>query len=306
MANEEPKTVGADGIFKLLAWKTRAITRLLGLAEIGEPIDQEFQFPTQRRVDGLYRLRDGSILNVEHQSSLGGRDDLARRLVAYHIMIKQKFPKDRLSQVVVYTGKISAGIRKLDSIEYRSLDASGKRGLRFSAALINFRSTPVDEFRNSGLIDDLILGLRAQGGDDEIYIDDVIAGIKAMEGEARTSAIEKFAAVCATMPDRKVGRIDFGETNMWIDEVKDSPFVRSFIKIAGKEEIEAQRRGTLARLLTAHANKLRLNPPDNAESLLMAHANEETLFAMANDMENMKNFHDFVKSHGVEIEGSKC
>jgi hypothetical protein len=313
VASDQPKTASADGIFKLLAWKTRAITRLLGIAEIGEPLNQEFQFPTERRVDGLYRLKDGSILNLEHQSSLSGRDDLARRLVIYHIMIKQKFPKDRLLQVVIYTGKNSLDTPALgESIEYLSLDANGRHGVHFSAALVNFRSTPVDEFRNSGLIDDLILGLMARGGGDAAYIRDVIARIRTMEGDAKASAIDKFVAVCATMPDREVGRIDLGEKDMWIDDVKDSPFLKSLFKIAGKEQIEEAaaegraegRRLGIAHSIVRHAVKHEIAlpfPPEEAEAVLAARADEAKLDAMLDDVENMQDFKGFLKRHAVRF-----
>ncbi len=88
---------------------------------------------------------------------------------------------------------------------------------------------------------------------------------------------------------------------MWIEDVKDSPLVKEIVEIAGKERIKDQARRTLAKLLATHAVKRKLDLPPDVEALLATHATEEALFEMANDMENMSNFREFVKSHGVEL-----
>jgi hypothetical protein len=124
MAGGERKDLGLDGLFKLLTWRSLAISRVFGLPDIvGEPLQQEFQFPRERRVDRLYRLADGSLLNIEHQSSLADREALARRMVTYHVMIKDQFPAAGLMQIVIYTGKTP--IRPEGPLVYESLDATG-------------------------------------------------------------------------------------------------------------------------------------------------------------------------------------
>ena len=306
LVRERASAVGEDGVFKLLTWRSLAITRLFGLPDIvGEPIQQEFQFPLQRRVDRLFRLADGSLLNIEHQSTLADRGALARRMISYNVMIKEQFPKTALLQIVIYTGRRPHGGRGIeDRLEYASLDASGIHGVRFSAAMRNFRRVPTDEFLKSGRLDDLILGLMAGGGDDAAYIEEVVARIKAAPEPQKADAIEKFAAVCATMPDRRAGLPKSGEVKMWIDEVKDSPFVRQIVEIAGKDRMREEAKRTLAKLLVSHAVKLDLDLPHDAEALLMARASEEALFGMANDMENMDSFRGFAKRHGVDLSRS--
>ena len=102
------------------------------------------------------------------------------------------------------------------------------------------------------------------------------------------------------MPDRRPGLPNSEEIRMWIDEVKDSPFVQQIVEIAGERRRREEARRTL-KLLVTHAIKLDLDLPHEAEALLLARASEETLFAMANDMENMQNFRTFAKSHGVDL-----
>jgi hypothetical protein len=143
----------------------------------------------------------------------------------------------------------------------------------------------------------------SMGGDDGDYINHVLGRIKATAGAERLAAIEKFVAVCATMPDRKVGQLDLGELEMWIDEVKDSPIVKEIVEIAGRERIEEESKRTLAKVLVRRAEKLNLNPPSDAESLLLTYATRESLFDMADDMEHMSDFNDFVRSHGVALPG---
>jgi len=322
VTEEAPKTLGQDGLFKLSTWNSLAITRLFGLPEIqGEPIQQEYEFPMQRRVDRLYRLADGSLLNIEHQSSLRDKDALARRMITYHMMIKEQFPDPPLLQIVVYTGREPADWTRIgEALEYQTLDRSGAHGIRFSAALRDFRVAPINEFQKSGFVDDLILGLMAAGGDDERYIVDVIDRIRQSRGAARRDAIEKFIAVCATMPDRKAGQLDFGDRNMWIEDVKDSPLVQQIIEIAGKSRLEAavrqgreegrdegrdegQRLG-LATAIVRHANRRQIDLPFSNEetvNLLMSRTDQNALLDMIEAMPEMTEFNAFVKRFGVTI-----
>jgi hypothetical protein len=193
VADEELKAVGTDGIFKLLTWRSVAITRIFGVADIEVAIKQEFQRPLHRRLDCLYRLSDGSILNIEHQSSLKDKDALARRMIDYRCMIRGDFPSDPIKQVVVYAGTESARQKKVpDALEYVDVDELG-HGVKFSALLRNFHLVPADEFRKSGQLDDLILGLMTAGGEDENYVKEVVRRVAMESGEERRSAKEKFS-----------------------------------------------------------------------------------------------------------------
>jgi len=217
-----------------------------------------------------------------------------------------------------------------DRLAYVSLDRGRRHGVRFSAALRDFRSMPPDEFRMSGLLDDLILGLMAKGGDDDGYIAEVISRIRAMEGEPKTTAIEKFIAVCATMKHRKAGQIDLGDTNMWVADPKENYVVRQILELAGKERFEAaaaegRAKGMLegltegrvegkiegkiegiliglarsiARYAVNHGIELPADPSD-VETALAHDADEATLDRMLDDIENMTDFHSFIKRHGV-------
>jgi len=46
-----------------------------------------------------------------------------------------------------------------------------------------------------------------------------------------------------------------------------------------------------------------LNPPDDAETLLATYADEKVLSEMIEDMQNMADFREFLRNHGVEIPG---
>ena len=82
---------------------------------------------------------------------------------------------------------------------------------------------------------------------------------------------------------------------MWLDDIEDNPLAQKLIRKVSA----AEARRAYARLLVAHAKKLNLDPPADAEALLMP-CSEETLFEMANDLEHMTDFAGFVRSHGVE------
>jgi hypothetical protein len=173
----------------------------------------------QRRVDRLYRLADGSLLNIEHQSSLRDKDALARRMITYHMMIKEQFPDPPLLQIVVYTGREPADWTRIDeALEYQTLDRSGAHGIRFSAALRDFRVAPINEFQKSGFVGDLILGLMAAGGDDERYIVDVIDRIRQSRGAARRAGQSHFRFLRGGLEGNgRLGRLFsfFGARGVW-------------------------------------------------------------------------------------------
>ena len=316
MPDSETRTLGEDGLFKLLTWNSLALTRLFGLPEIaGEPIQQEFQFPTERRVDRLYRLADGSMLNIEHQSRLGDREALARRMVVYNVMIRERFPDASLLQVVVYTGREPADRSRLgDALRFDSLDARDRHGVRFSAALCDFRTAPIQEFRRSGRLDDLILGLMASGGDDDAYIVEVVERIRLSDGEVKIDAIEKFTAVCATMPDRKIGQWRPGDRQMWAS-MEESAFVRDLVEVVGAKRIESARnegrdegrnegqRLGLARLIVLHAQRRGFRLPaseDETIARLAAEASEDKLLEMAERLQEMSDFGPFLRQFGID------
>jgi hypothetical protein len=197
--------------------------------------------------------------------------------------------------------------------------------MRFSASLLDFRTTPVDEFRNSGRLDDLILGLMAGGGDDPDYIARVMRRIRMTTGAEKIDAIEKFVAVCATMPDRRAGQLDMREVKMWIADIKDSPIVRDIVEIAGKDIIEAAatksreegreegrqegreegERVGLAKFIVRHAVKSGVAIPYSEEETIghLANAAESTLMDMAETLHDMSDFNEFMKFHGVKLPG---
>ena len=86
---------------------------------------------------------------------------------------------------------------------------------------------------------------------------------------------------------------------MWMD----NPVAKQFIEIAGKDRLAEEARRALARVLARHATKLSLDPPDDAETLLATYADEKVLSEMIEDMQNMADFREFLRNHGVEIPG---
>jgi hypothetical protein len=315
--------LGEDGLFKLLTWNSLTLTRIFGLPDIeGAPIEQEFQFPASRRVDRLYRLEDRSLLNIEHQSSLKDREALARRMAVYRIMIRERFPDARLRQVVVYTGREPQDRSRLGAtLDYEDHDGGG--GLAFCAPLRDLRALPASEFLRSGRIDDLILGLMAARGEDEAYVREVVARVRAAVGEERRRAREKYLAVCATMGNREALR-QVEDLTMWLEDMKDSPFIQQIVEIAGRARIEAAsaegeakglaegeakglaegRRRGLARSLVRYAlrHDVRLPAaPELVEARLAARADDAKLEELLDDLDALIDFDAYLRAHGIAI-----
>jgi hypothetical protein len=305
------KRLGMDGLFKELTWTGKAISQIFDLPPIvGEPIQQEFQQPLQRRLDRLYRLLDGSLLNVEHQSSVGGAEALARRLAHYHLLVTEKFPDVPLHQVVIFAPvDRSKAVRVPSSIRLELTDPSG-HGLRFSAPIRDLRNVPFDVFERSGEMDDLLLGLLGPGWDMPDYVEKVRARVGQLTGEARTATLEKLAAIWLMNDNlRNKGYREVFDMS-WIDEVKDRPSVQQFVEIAGKERIARERtegaRRALAGVLVNHARKAGLDlyvEPDHLIEQFAIYADETQLQQMIEDMPQMTDVREFVRAHNIELPG---
>jgi hypothetical protein len=248
-------------------------------------------------------------------------------------MIKDQFPSAGLMQIVIYTGKTP--VRPKGSLVYESLDATGAHGLRFTAALRDFRSLPVDEFRKSGRADDLVLGLMAAGGDDPKYAREVRDFVLQTRGAERIDLLEKLAAVYATMPERAGWSAIFGEVEMFPAEIEDTPLHRRIVEFFGRKMLdeaadegrreglgegrregldEGRREGLgegrrlgLAELIVRHArrNRMLLSLPEElAAAKLAAGANEDVLMDMAAAVHEMTDVDAFLKRFGVELSNS--
>ena len=128
---------------------------------------------------------------------------------------------------------------------------------------------------------------------------EVIRRVAALPGEAGKTAREKLVAACVIRGDEPL-IWEVKEIDMWLDNIEDNPLAQKLIRMAGKNLMAEGSRNGFARLLAAHAKKLNLNPPSDAETFLMS-CSEETLFEMANDLEHMTDFAGFIRSHGVEL-----
>jgi hypothetical protein len=232
-------------------------------------------------------------------------------MIAYRIMIRERFPDALLRQVIVYTGREPRDRSRLGtSLNYDDRDEGG-RGIVFSASLRDFRATPATEFLRSGRLDDLILGLMAAGGDDQAYVAEVLRNVRAASGEARRLAREKYLAVCATMTNRAALR-GVEDLAMWLEDVKDSPFIQEIVEIAGKARIEAamaqgEAKGVvkgLARSLIRQALRRGVAlpaAPEEVEALLTARADEAKLDELLDDIDSITDFAIFLKAHGVDL-----
>jgi len=91
---------------------------------------------------------------------------------------------------------------------------------------------------------------------------------------------------------------------MWIDEVKDQPFVQRIVEIAGKGRMAKERRLALAGVLIDHARKARLDLHLTSDELIeqLAVCADETQFKqMIEDMPQMTDVREFVRRHNIEL-----
>ena len=173
---------------------------------------------------------------------------------------------------------------------------------------------PIDTFRASGQMDDLMLGLLGPGRDDATFRGEDAERIKRLRGERRRDAKVKILAICP-MVGVQVDEL-VGDVAMWIDEVKDSPVVREIIRIAGRKDMEeAKRKGHaeglaegraegLARAVVMLARSRGAQVDDGYVDHLVAYADEDTLRRMMVDERSLDDDLDaFVTAHGVASPG---
>jgi hypothetical protein len=276
----EPETVRPmrqDGLFKLLTWTSPALTGMFGLPRIvGDPIQQETHEPVERRLDRLYRLEDGSYLNVEHRSAIGDAAALSERMLRYRVRFRTHHPHPAvLRQVVVFTGAEPNDRRRVPvRLDYADLDPEG-HGTTFRTAVKDLLTEPLATFTASGLLDDLLLGLLGPGRRDLGYRAAVARQVAVLRGEPLRVAKEKFVAVCATI-GMSVDDL-LGDVRMWIEDVKDSPIVQEIIEIAGQERMEQERRKTAAAIVMDTVRDRKLAVGDHLEAELVAYATEKQI-----------------------------
>lgn len=303
MAADPYQGMTQDGIFKMLTWFSPALTGMFGLPPIvGEPLQQETHEPIERKFDRLYRLADGSYLNVEHQTKLNDRNGLAERMIKYRARARGKLPVPTvLRQVVVFTGAEPKDRSKVPGIlSYDDRTPDDQSGITFTARVKDLLAEPVASFKASGSLDDLMLGLLGPGRSDPAYREDVASRVRALTGEAQRDAKVKFVTICATIGltvDQLVG-----DVRMWIEDVKDSPVVKEIVRIAGREEREVAERKGMARSIVSVASSRSIPVRKGMVDDLVLYADSDALQAMMSGIDALTDDLDaFVKDHGVDL-----
>lgn len=300
---DDVREMTQDGIFKMLTWASDALTQMFGYPAIdGDPVQQEFHEPSERRVDRLFPLADGPYLNVEHQTSLRDAKRLAERMVKYRLRARAVLPRDSmLRQVVIYTGAEPKDRSKvMERLRYDDRVPEDPSGLRFEAPVKDLLTVPIATFLASGKLDDMLLGLLGPGRADPAFRESVAARIRTMSGEDQRDAKVKFVAICATIGFTVDHLI--GDLPMWIEDVKDTPVVREIVRIAGRDQMEGERRLGMAKVVAGVASARGIDVPDGFADELALYADEEQLMALTSRIDDLKDdVLEFVREHGVEI-----
>lgn len=227
---------------------------MFGLPSIkGDPLQQELPESVERKVDRLYRLTDGSILNIEHQSTLRDKQLLAMRMALYRIRIRRVFKSKVLHQIVIYTGPTPKKRSKVpQSLEWDDMHGA-HGGLKFSVPVRDLLSESLETFRRSGHLDDMMLGILGPGRGNSRYIAEVADRVRLLSGEEARAAKEKFVAACATVGIEPIETAQ--EFAMWIKDVRDSKVVRDIVDIASPAVREYGSKEALAKILVEILNK---------------------------------------------------
>jgi hypothetical protein len=250
----------------------------------------------------LTRLQDGSLLDIQHLSSTGEVDNLARRLAHRFLQSAERHPETMLRQVVIFAPvDRSDAERPPVAVELDARDNLG-HALRFSAPIKDLRDVPIDIFRRSGDLNDLFLGLFGPGAAIPEYVAKVKSRLEQLTGEPRAAALEKIVAIW-WMADQ-VRKNEVLEMS-WIEEVKDRPAIQQIVELAGKERIAKERRLALASVILDHARSLVMAlsaAPDEIADRLATVADEYLIREMIRAMNRMTDLRDFLREYGVEFE----
>ena len=317
MEQHEYKLMTQDGIFKMLTWDSPLLTSMFGYPPIVDgPLQQESHEPTERKLDRFYRPADDSFLNVEHQSSLRDLDKLAERMIRYRVRIRTRHPRPIVvRQAIVFTGSGSGiGVRVPPTLDYVDETEGDLSGLRFTVPIRDLRGIPIAEFKRSGKIDDLLLGLMGPGRVDASYVQAVLDRIGGMERGPGFDAKVKLFVICASL------EIDLGPAgsiaNAWLEDVMQNPLMRQIAEYASRERIaaataEAEARGEakgeakgFAKAIVKFAVANGVEVPEDFADMLTLYADEDQLSAMIGDMANMgEDIAGFAAGHGVIVPG---
>ncbi len=110
-----------DAVLKTIleALAPRVISHLTG-SRIADMLSVEFSTVERRVPDLVCRLEDGRILHLELQATNDGR--MVWRMLQYWLLLKQRFPHERLIQLVLYVGEAPLAMASSldsDNLQYR-------------------------------------------------------------------------------------------------------------------------------------------------------------------------------------------
>lgn len=313
------KPMTQDGMFKMLTWDSEVLTGIFGFPSfVAGPLQQESHEPIERKLDRFYRLEDGSLLNIEHQTSLKRLDLLAERMIRYRMRIRSSFPKPvGVRQAVVYTGREPADRSKIPSkLDYIDAAEGDLSALRYTVPIKDLRGMPAEIFTQSGKVDDLLLGLMGPGQVDRSYVEAVVHRIATMAEGSAYDAKVKLVAICASL-DLDLGRRSL-DVRIWMEEVMNNPFVKELVEVAGREQIAAARNegrqegrqegriDTLASVVVNFAVRRGLEVPVDFKDTLTTYADEAQLTSMTDDLDSLSDdVEAFASKHGVILPGFK-
>ena len=299
MANLE--TSSPASLFRDLVQTGEAIPRIFGLPAVADESGQPVLL-AERSHDRLTRLRDGSLLDIHHLSSIDEVDNLARRLAHRFLQSAEKQPEAMLRQVIIFApvDRLSAE-RPPITVELDARDNLG-HGLRFSAPIRDIRDIPTEIFEQSGDLNDLFLGLFGPGAAIPEYVATVKSRLEQLTGEPRELALEKIVAIW--WMSEEVRKSEVLEMS-WIEEIKDRPAIQQIVELAGKERIAKERRLALAGVIVDHVRSLAMAlpaAPDEIANRIATLADEYLIREMIRAMNRMTDLRDFLCEYGVEFE----
>ena len=155
-------------------------------------LDNTFPTIKERKADLVVELEDGSIFHLELQTHPD--KNMPLRMLEYRILLMQKYPGRKISQMVLYVGD---GTPRMES----SINADN---LSFSYELRDIKEIRCKELMESPQMEDKILAVLCNVEDPEKYFTEIFEELLKLPEKERADYIRKLLTALHYRPKLKV------------------------------------------------------------------------------------------------------
>lgn len=229
--NHEKNRSQYDTTFKdLFTQPPQALLQLVAGSRAVEHLPMEFASTMKRCPDLVFLMEDGSIAHLELQ---GRPEEMNWRMLMYYPLIRQRHPRRRLTQIVLYVGY--EGWNPVGRIEEPTL--------HFSYRVVDIRTIDCRILMESPLLEENILAILCRMPDREETIREILYRISRLPERARADALTKLVILARLRRVETVILEEAREMSLVFNVMENDVLRPLFLKAQRESELRGEQRG---------------------------------------------------------------